>query len=153
MRINIELAQPEDAIALTNLCLISKQYWGYDDAFIDMCRDELTLKSNDFFDTCIAVAKNDKEYCGVIQLKMNALSKEGELEKLFVHPDYMGNGIGKLLYDFGVKKAQEMSINSLLLDADPNAEDFYYKMGAVKIGDSPSGSIPGRIIPRMMISI
>jgi hypothetical protein len=33
------------------------------------------------------------------------------------------------------------------IDADPNAEAFYLAMGAVRIGQTPSGSIPGRVLP------
>jgi hypothetical protein len=33
--------------------------------------------------------------------------------------------------------------------ADPYAESFYAKYGAERIGEAPSGSIPGRFLPRM----
>ena len=35
------------------------------------------------------------------------------------------------------------------LDADPHAVGFYEHMGAKVIGEAPSGSIPGRMLPRM----
>jgi hypothetical protein len=35
------------------------------------------------------------------------------------------------------------------LDADPNAEPIYERFGSRRVGWSPSGSIPGRRLPRM----
>jgi hypothetical protein len=37
------------------------------------------------------------------------------------------------------------------VDADPNAEAIYARFGFVTIGRSPSGSIPGRWLPRMRL--
>jgi len=39
-----------------------------------------------------------------------------------------------------------------MIDADPNAEGFYLKMGAERVGESPSGSIPGRMLPLLQVS-
>jgi len=36
-----------------------------------------------------------------------------------------------------------------MLDADPDAEPFYLHHGARRIGEVPSGSIPGRMLPRL----
>ena len=36
-------ARPEEAPALTELCLRSKAVWGYDAAFMQACRRELTM--------------------------------------------------------------------------------------------------------------
>nr|WP_211354784.1 hypothetical protein [Stackebrandtia albiflava] len=38
-------------------------------------------------------------------------------------------------------------------DADPGAEPFYRRMGAVRIGEAPSGSVPGRVLPRMTVRL
>ncbi|MFF2517849.1 GNAT family N-acetyltransferase, partial [Streptomyces sp. NPDC058086] len=34
-----------------------------------------------------------------------------------------------------------------------NAEPFYRAMGAVRIGNVPSGSIAGRVLPQMVVTI
>jgi SAM-dependent methyltransferase len=41
----------------------------------------------------------------------------------------------------------------LTIDADPHAEAFYVAMGAARVGESPSGSIPGRMLPRLELSV
>jgi hypothetical protein len=39
----------------------------------------------------------------------------------------------------------------LLIDADPFAESFYLALGCERIGEAPSGSIPGRMLPRLRL--
>ena len=39
------------------------------------------------------------------------------------------------------------------VDADPGAEGFYRRMGAVRVGTSASGSIPGRRLPRLRYEV
>jgi hypothetical protein len=41
----------------------------------------------------------------------------------------------------------------LEIDAEPNAEGFYRKTGAQRIGETPSGSIPGRTLPLMRVRV
>ncbi|EBV1760669.1 N-acetyltransferase, partial [Salmonella enterica subsp. enterica serovar Newport] len=42
---------------------------------------------------------------------------------------------------------------ALLVDADPNAEAFYIRQGAIRIGETPSESLPGRVLPLLLISL
>jgi hypothetical protein len=37
----------------------------------------------------------------------------------------------------------------MTIDADPHAEAFYLAMGAVRVGEAASESIPGRSLPRL----
>lgn len=103
MSISIDIANASEAKELTTIALESKQYWGYSSDFIEMCRDELTLKEADFVNSLILVAKNNEKYCGFVQLKFNDNAGQGELEKLFVAPSFIGQGIGKTLYERAVE--------------------------------------------------
>lgn len=153
MSISIDIANASEAKELTTIALESKQYWGYSSDFIEMCRDELTLKEADFVNSLILVAKNNEKYCGFVQLKFNDNAGQGELEKLFVAPSFIGQGIGKTLYERAVEHARKMNVKELVLDADPNAENFYKKMGAITMYNTPSESIPRRFIPKMKIAL
>lgn len=61
MSISIDIANASEAKELTTIALESKQYWGYSSDFIEMCRDELTLKEADFVNSLILVAKNNEK--------------------------------------------------------------------------------------------
>ncbi|HIE5374486.1 TPA: GNAT family N-acetyltransferase [Proteus mirabilis] len=115
MSISIDIANASEAKELTTIALESKQYWGYSSDFIEMCRDELTLKEADFVNSLILVAKNNEKYCGFVQLKFNDNAGQGELEKLFVAPSFIGQGIGKTLYERAVEHARKMNVKELVL--------------------------------------
>ncbi len=76
-----------------------------------------------------------------------------ELDNLFVDPPFIGIGCGRSLWDKACEAAQEFGLRELTIDADPFAENFYRKMGAVKIGESESTVLPGRMLPRLKMLI
>jgi ribosomal protein S18 acetylase RimI-like enzyme len=47
-------------------------------------------------------------------------------------------------------EARARGLDRIGLDADPNAETIYRKLGFETVGRSPSRSIPGRPLPRMV---
>jgi hypothetical protein len=42
--VEIRKARPDEAGELTELALRSKAHWGYDEAFMASCREELTVR-------------------------------------------------------------------------------------------------------------
>lgn len=100
----------------------------------------------------IAVADNGG---GVLQgiVQLNIASGPAVLEKIFVAPEAIGTGLGKRLFRWAVFKAKENGLFSFTIDGDPNAVPFYEHMGAVQIGSSPSGSIPGRMLPQFRYEV
>jgi GNAT superfamily N-acetyltransferase len=133
-------AQPDDCPSLSLLAFISKAYWGYDDAFMEACRDELTVRPEDLERGRVRVFDDGElvGFHGVI---------EGELQWMFVAPAAIGCGIGVLLWADAVEVARTLGVEVLRIEADPNAAGFYERMGAVRVGDTPSASIPGRELP------
>jgi N-acetylglutamate synthase-like GNAT family acetyltransferase len=78
-----------------------------------------------------------------------------EVEHMWMRPEHMGTGVGRALFTHAKKRAQERGANVLELSADPNAEGFYARMGAKRIGDV-SGGMRGhesRVLPRMRINL
>jgi GNAT superfamily N-acetyltransferase len=134
----------------------SKAHWGYDDAFMAACRDELTMQPS--FIPRIDVAEADAgRVVGMVRLEppgpSGRLSGEGVLEDLFVEPDAIGTGVGRLLIEHVRERARAEGMTSLSIDADPNAEAFYLAMGAERAGETPSQSIPGRVLPLLRLSV
>lgn len=140
-------AEPGEAAVLSELALRSKAHWGYDEAFLEACRAELTLQPDDLTAQRATVAQAGDRVVGFYTLAGQA--PEGELASLFVEPDQIGNGVGRRLWRHAVDSARALGFQRFTIDADPFAENFYRKMGAVRIGDVPSGSVPGRLLPQM----
>ena len=59
----------------------------------------------------------------------------------------MGCGLGKILWRELLKHAKQIGGSKLTIVADPNAEGFYLKQGAVRVAEIPSQSIAGRQLP------
>jgi GNAT superfamily N-acetyltransferase len=140
-------ARPDEAVVLSELALRSKAHWGYDEAFLEACRPELTLRPDDLAEQRATVARVGDRVVGFYTLAGQA--PEGELACLFVEPDHIGTGVGRRLWQHAVDTARALGFQRLTIESDPYAEDFYLRMGAVRIGSIPSGSIAGRELPRM----
>jgi GNAT superfamily N-acetyltransferase len=129
----------------------SKALWGYDARFMAMCRDKLTVQPAAIEAGEVWVAENDGTVVGLLELVPEGGSeiRSAEIRLIFVEPAHARSGIGKALWRHAEARARALGADRLTLDADPNAVAFYRQMGMRVVGSSPSGSIPGRLLPRM----
>jgi GNAT superfamily N-acetyltransferase len=147
MLLLVREARPDELPGLSDLCLRSKAVWGYDDAFLEACRRELTLQAEELDTTKVVVAEDSNGVAGMVQIKV--VRKQADLLKLFVEPHMLRKGIGRQLFDWAVEQARSMGAGRLLIESDPDAAPFYRRMGARDVGVVASGSIPGRLLPRL----
>jgi hypothetical protein len=49
--------------------------------------------------------------------------------------------------------AAAAGFGELAIGAEPNAEGFCRRMGAERVGEIPSGSIPGRTLPLLWVKL
>lgn len=140
-------ARPAEAAILSALALRSKGHWGYDERFLEACRDELTIPADEVEARRTTVAELDGTVVGMYTI--DGGPPVAELGQMFVDPNHIGRGVGRVLWTHAVERARAEGIHTLTIDADPFAEAFYLTMGAVRTGSVPSGSIPGRVLPRL----
>lgn len=151
MKIEIRRARPEEAAALTDLSLRSKRSNGYDEAFMEACREELTVTASRLAAGEFWVAEADG-LRGCVCLAADLEAGSGEVEAFFVDPDWQRRGVGRLLWLKVLERARSKGLARLHLDADPAAVPFYEAMGFRVMGEAPSGSIEGRMLPRMELA-
>ena len=140
-------ARVDEADLLTEVALRSKGYWGYDQEFLDACRAELTFRPEDVATRRIVVA-DSSEIVGFYSI--DGEPPGGELGNLWMIPERIGTGLGRRLWQHAVASAREAGYTSLIIEADPNAVGFYEAMGADRVGEVPSGSVPGRTLPLLL---
>jgi GNAT superfamily N-acetyltransferase len=80
------------------------------------------------------------EHNGTI-LGMVSINKT-TIEKLYVHSEHHGQGIGKTLFYFAEKKIAENGYSEISLGAFPSSAGFYKVMGMTCIGEKTAGSGP-----------
>ena len=125
---DVRAARPDEAEALSGLIMRSKAYWGYDEAFLAGCRDELRLRPDEVVERRTVVAERDGVVLGVATLEGDP--PDGEIGLLFVEPDAMGRGVGRSLYRRVMAEAGRLGFTLATIDSDPNAVEFYLAMGA-----------------------
>ena len=147
MTIFIRQAEASEAEQLTQIALNSKAHWGYSEEFMLACEAELTVTPakimSDHFAYAVILSGDDIQ--GFYALESLSES-EVELEALFIDPNAMGKGLGKALMSHAVDKARQAGFAAMVIQSDPNADDFYTAMGCEPISKKESLSIPGRYL-------
>lgn len=145
--IEIIRANTHDHEVLTEITKKSKAYWGYSDEQMNEWSDSLTIKesyikSSEIYKLLInnlAIA-----YYSYFNINEDTV----KLDNLFVLPDQIGKGYGKLLMNDFILKIEQNKTKRIILDADPNAQKFYESFGFIKIGQIET-SIKDRFLPIM----
>lgn len=148
-KLHIRRAKCEDAHDLTRLTWDSKAYWGYDEAFMAKARLTMFVTAESISINPVYIIEDASGLLGYYELLPTEITYKGWLESLFVLPRAIGAGCGKLLWQHLSQTAIEQGYTCLEFEADPNAEGFYLRMGAYRIGQRESGIVAGRMLPLM----
>jgi GNAT superfamily N-acetyltransferase len=137
-----------EAEALGALCVRSKGHWGYGAEFMRRSHRSLQIDpaaidagrvfvATDLADRSLGVA----DCC--------ALPEPGafDLLHLFVDPQGLRQGVGRALFEAACIWCLAQGGTKLMILSDPNAADFYRRMGARLIGEAPSDAMPDRNLP------
>lgn len=147
----ISKATTDDAEILTNITKKSKSHWGYSNEQIESWSSQLTITTN-YIETnkIYKLVINDLVvgYYSYVILEENVV----QLDNLFVLPEYIGKGLGTFLMSDFLDRCKALKFQKVVLDADPNAENFYKKHGFKTIGQIET-SIKDRFLPIMELHL
>ncbi len=152
LNLTIRKAQLSESKLLSNLALSSKAYWGYSKEFIDACRQELTYSEKDLKNNHFFVAEIDDFIVGFYGLEVLSASQI-ELLALFIAPCFINRGYGRKLIEHAKFTASKLGGKVIIIQGDPNAKNFYLKVGGKLIGKRESASISGRYLPVFIINL
>lgn len=144
-------ANTDDHKILTEITKKSKAYWGYSNEQMEEWSDLLTIKeeyikNNEVYK--LLINNSTVAYYSYFSINANTL----KLDNLFVLPDEIGKGYGKLLMNDFISKIKQSEKTKIILDADPNAQKFYESFGFSKIGQIET-SIKDRFLPIMELQL
>jgi N-acetylglutamate synthase-like GNAT family acetyltransferase len=148
--LKIRKASTEDAERLTTIAHDAKRHWGYPEHWIKHWQDDLTISPEFVAANQVYVAESEGELLGFYALII--LGDKAELDHLWVAPEHIGAGVGKELFIHAMQHAAGRDISEVEILSDPNAEGFYRKRGAHRIGETVS-EIDGqpRNLPRLTV--
>ena len=138
---NIRPAVESEAPVLSDLVMLAKSHWGYSAHALERWRPELAVSPTDVRERPTFVAMTGAEVAGFYSLRTSRAA--WELDNLWVLPKFMHQGIGRALLAHALATAARGGASEVIVDADPNAESFYLKFGAIRRGDVPA-PIPGQ---------
>jgi GNAT superfamily N-acetyltransferase len=154
MPLSITRAEPSQATQLTKIAYAAKAFWNYPEQWLafwrehgDMTITALSIAANPTF-----VATKDHELIGFYTLILQ--QDTAILENLFIKPDFIGQGLGKLLFQHAREQAKQLGAKKLTLESDLNAKAFYEHMGMKQIGERKSMLFrEERVLPIMEIEL
>lgn len=149
---HIRPAQAEDAQALAGIAQAAKAFWNYTPAQLETWREALSPTVTSIVEQPTQIVERNGMPAGFYQLQLKATP--AELEHLWVHPRYMGQGLGSALLAHALQHLANLGLDSLHIDADPHAECFYRRRGAQRIAEiaAPIEGQPDRVRPQLCIS-
>jgi GNAT superfamily N-acetyltransferase len=124
--------KPEEADALTEIAHAAKRHWGYPETWIQTWRDILTMRPEFIAGNVAYSAIEEGRAVGFYLLTTE--SDGMHLDHLWIAPHAMGRGIGRALFEHAIEEARGLGHRALQIEADPNAEGFYSRMGARRVG-------------------
>jgi GNAT superfamily N-acetyltransferase len=151
--IEIRRAEPRMADELTRIAHAAKAHWGYPESQIASWRDELTLTAEFIRSNLVHVAVCAGEPVGTYALIGSG--RRLELEHFWIDPRWVGQGLGRALFEHATYEAVGLGATTLEILSDPHAEGFYLRMGARRTGEKPApvDDDPDRVLPRLLYDL
>lgn len=144
-------ASPSDHEILTEITKKSKAYWGYSNEQIENWSQFLTVSKEYIETNSVYNLIVDHQVIGYYSF-FHESENTIKLDNLFVLPDFIGKGFGKVLMNDFLIRLQDIQAEKVVLNSEPNAENFYSKFGFVKVGQIET-SIKDRYLPIMELLI
>lgn len=147
--VTLRRARGDEAAALAALAVRSKGHWPYPPEFRARFAATLGMSAEVIAANDVWVATHDAEVRGFVTLLHRA--DRTILDDLWLEPDEIGRGTGRLLFDHARARAAAAGARVLEWEAEPYAAGFYERMGGVVVGmvDSPLG----RPLPLMRVPV
>lgn len=138
----------------------SKATWGYDDGFMTLFGAQMAEWVPDFVrgmrddgGRMLLIARDGDELIGFAILEQTDPLKPAWLEDLWIEPHRMRGGVGSELLRAVLDSARTAGRDAVEFESDPNAEGFYLRMGARRIGEQASDFQAGRMLPVMRFDL
>jgi len=147
----IRRALPGESDLLTEITIAAKRHWNYPEKWMQLWLPALTISPEYILENEVWLAVVSDALVAYYALKQDG--KDLWLDNLWILPEHIGEGLGRQLFQHALERSRARKIFTLKIEADPNAQGFYERMGAHKI-DERHTQVDGqsRILPVMEIN-
>ena len=134
----VRAARAEEADALTQIAVRATIHDGYDEGVVARFMPALRVNLPLIAAGLVFVGENERgDLLGYAALRPTGMEGLVLLEGIFVDPVHARRGVGKRLFAATVELSRKMTGNVILVYSNPNAVDFYIRLGGTKIGETP----------------
>jgi GNAT superfamily N-acetyltransferase len=148
MNVEIRETREEEAELLSDIRVRSKGHWGYSRETLEAWRPLMVVTREYIRAATVRSVLLDDRLVGFYALK----KEEDLLDHLWLVPEAIGRGVGRFAFAHAVGAARALGMRSLLIISDADAEGFYLKLGAKRIGDVYSPH-QNRMLPKLLFQI
>lgn len=135
LSLQIRRAVPGDAPALTALCRAAKRHWGYPPEWMEAWADTVCVTPAAIREQQILVLSRAGERTPLGFFGLRRDGAQWWLEHFWVTPEQIGRGVGRAMFAAALDSARRSGAEVLHIKSDPNAEGFYRRMGARRVGE------------------
>lgn len=143
---------PKDLPLINTIIYEGKKYWGYAEEDVQRYMKAVGIYDENYFQNGFGfIVERDKETVGFYLFKTD--EDPIHLNHFHLNTKFIGQGYGRLLWSHCIAEAKKKHWTEFTFWSDPNSFGFYTRMGALKIGDLPMITVPGKMAPIMKYSL
>src|SRR5690554_578772 len=142
-------AEEKHTELLRDTLITSKGYWGYSQEQLEKWRSTLQFREEYIARNTVKLILKDKELIGFFAI---VKGDTDELDHLWLLPKAIGKGYGNLAFEQILSECDALEISNLSIISDPDAEGFYIKKGALKVGEVYSAA-QKRMLPKLRFTV
>jgi N-acetylglutamate synthase-like GNAT family acetyltransferase len=142
-------AQAKHTELLRDTLIASKGYWGYSQEQLEKWRSNLRFEEEYIARNTVKLILKDKEVIGFFAI---VKGDSDELDHFWLLPEAIGKGYGNLVFEQILSECNALEISNFYIISDPDAEGFYLKKGALKVGEVYSEP-QKRMLPKLKFTV
>lgn len=142
-------AEAKHTELLRDTLITSKGYWGYSQEQLEEWRANLRFEEEYIAGNTVKLILKDKEVIGFFAI---VKGDNDELDHLWLLPKAIGKGYGNLVFEQILSECKTLNITEFYITSDPDAEGFYLKKGAFKVGEVYSEA-QKRMLPKLKFTM
>ena len=142
-------AEAKHTELLRDMLITSKGYWGYSQEQLEKWRSNLRFEEEYIARNTVKLILKDTEVIGFFAI---VKGDSDELDHLWLLPKAIGKGYGNLVFEQILSECKTLNITEFYITSDPDAEGFYLKKGAFKVGEVYSDP-QKRMLPKLKFTV
>ena len=134
---------------LRDTLITSKGHWGYSQEQLEKWRSNLRFEEEYIARNTVKLVLQESDVIGFFALVKGDID---ELDHFWLLPKAIGKGNGNLVFKEILSECKMLNISEFYIISDPDAEGFYLKKGALKVGEVYSEP-QKRMLPKLLYSV